>query len=73
MPRKPPPNRKAPADKKGVRLNVKLSEADRAKLNEQARKAGYKSVAGYLRALATRDRNGLALPDYDFNQGVSDL
>lgn len=58
-------------------LTVKMTPEARAKLSEQAAAAAAadpeipKSAAGYLRWLATRDRERVNLPGYNYNEAVS--
>ena len=68
--RKPRRDKKAPGRKMSLHLTVKMRPDDRKLLREQGIKAGYKSAAQYLRALATLDRQRIGEPYHDYNSGI---
>jgi hypothetical protein len=69
--RKPRRDRRGPLDKMGQALPVKLTPTSRQMLTMQARKAGFRSAAKYLRDLATKDRVLRGLTAWDYNKGAS--
>lgn len=69
--RKTRKDKKPAAVKMGHHLTVKMTPGDRERLRAQAKAAGYKSAAYYLRDFATKDRARLGLAAHDYNANIS--